>query len=45
VAFQQTSDGNWHRGLGDVAFAFNTLFHSLEAGTIVSAAAGGVANR
>jgi mono/diheme cytochrome c family protein len=40
LAFQNTADSTWHRGLGDVAVAFkHTLIHSLDAGTIVSGAA------
>lgn len=36
----QKSAGEWQRGLGDVAIAVkHALFHSLESGTIVSAAA------
>ena len=40
VALQKTSTGGWQTGLGDAAIAFKqVLFHSLESGTIVSAAA------
>jgi mono/diheme cytochrome c family protein len=40
VALQKDGNGDWQRGLGDVAFALKqVLFHSLESGTIVSAAA------
>ena len=39
VALQKNESGSWQRGLGDAAFAFkHVLFHSLDAGTIVSAA-------
>ena len=39
VAIQKDDAGSWQRGLGDAAFAFkHVLFHSLESGTIVSAA-------
>ena len=40
IAQKQDATGGWQSGLGDVAFAFKqALFHSLDAGTIVSAAA------
>jgi mono/diheme cytochrome c family protein len=40
LAVQKDSSGAWQRGLGDVAVAFkHALFHSLDSGTIVSAAA------
>jgi mono/diheme cytochrome c family protein len=39
VALQKDTDGEWQRGLGDVAVALKqVLFHSLESGTIISAA-------
>ena len=39
VAVQKDATGGWQRGLGDAAFAFkHVLFHSLDSGTIVSAA-------
>jgi mono/diheme cytochrome c family protein len=38
--FQQDAAGSWHAGLGDAAVAFKrVLFHSLDAGTIVSGGA------
>jgi hypothetical protein len=40
VAVQKDATGAWQRGLGDAAFAFKqVLFHSLDSGAIVSAAA------
>jgi Cytochrome C oxidase, cbb3-type, subunit III len=40
IAHKQDATGGWQSGLGDVAFALkHALFHSLDAGTIVSAAA------
>jgi mono/diheme cytochrome c family protein len=40
LAVQKNSAGEWQRGLGDLAVALkHALFHSLESGTIVSAAA------
>ena len=40
VAVQKDEMGAWQRGLGDAAFAFKqVLFHSLDSGAIVSAAA------
>ena len=40
VAIQKDVTGDWHGGLGDAAFALKrVLFHSLDSGTIVSAAA------
>jgi mono/diheme cytochrome c family protein len=40
LAVQKDAGGNWQRGLGDAAIAFKqALFHSLDTGTIVSAAA------
>lgn len=39
LALQKSASGDWQRGLGDVAVAVkHALFHSLESGTIVSAA-------
>jgi mono/diheme cytochrome c family protein len=39
VALQKGADGGWERGLGDAAFAFkHVLFHSLDSGSILSAA-------
>jgi len=40
LAFQKSTAGDWQRGLGDIAVAVkHALFHSLDSGTIVSAAA------
>jgi hypothetical protein len=40
LAVQKDSSGAWQRGLGDIAVAFkHAVFHSLDSGTIVSAAA------
>lgn len=40
IELQKGENGTWQRGLGDVGFAVkHVLFHSLDSGTIVSAAA------